>query len=426
MGEQQKDLDFVIFGATGFTGKLVVEEFYRAAQYYQNSFPNAPKFTWAIAGRSEKKLFKMANIISITTSSSSVRQPEMIIADVTRPETLDVMAKRAKVLIACVGPFRLYGEPVVKACLENHTDYVDITGETEFIEQIQIKYHELAKTSNVTIVPACGFDCLPADYGLLYTKQQMEGINALPSSVELFYHFTTGPSGTTLHYATYESAVLSIQHIDDLRKLRASVTRLRVPKIGPELKKIPNGRWEKRVNGYVTPFFFADPAVIRLSQQLDIEHKSDVQPVQFSAYLVIPKLKYLLELLICYKVASFLAHYSWGRWLLLKFPRVFSLGFFSQEGPTLEQIQQTKFEISFYARGYSKELIETIVTQVAGPEPGYVTTPISVVQCAFTLLLEKTKIPAGVLTCSVAFGKTELLKRLMKNGLDFKIPHVRT
>lgn len=90
------------------------------------------KLRWGIAGRSEQRLQEVSNIIGVA-SGNTVRQPEIIIADVEKPESLNKMAKRAKVVIACVGPFLFFGESVVKACVENGTNYVDIAGNNQFI-----------------------------------------------------------------------------------------------------------------------------------------------------------------------------------------------------------------------------------------------------------------------------------------------------
>ena len=123
------------------------------------------------------------------------------------------------------------------------------------------------------------------------------------------------------------------------------------------------------------------------------------------------------------------------------------LGFFSKDGPSIEQLQQCSFYHRFYAKGISKKKLTTedmnlinstdpnkpssllshlqpdfeLVTEVKGPEVGYVTTPITVVHCAYTLLKERSKIPKGVCTPSIAFGKTSLLQRLMDNGIEFKV-----
>lgn len=107
------------------------------------------------------------------------------------------------------------GEAVVKACIQEGAHYVDITGEPEFFEGMMLKYHEQAKKEQVAIVHVCGFDSIPADMGVLYTKQQLEkNHNALPSTIEMFFKLhIAGNAGFAGHYATYASVsfILSIR-----------------------------------------------------------------------------------------------------------------------------------------------------------------------------------------------------------------------
>ncbi|RIA97106.1 saccharopine dehydrogenase-like oxidoreductase [Glomus cerebriforme] len=434
-----KDLDIVVFGATGFTGRFVVEEICRTAN-------SLHKLKWAISGRSEQLLLEVANIISIS-SSNNVRQPEVIVADVSNPESLHTLAKRAKVFIDCVGPFRLYGEPVVRVCIENETDYIDISGEVEYIEQIQLTYNDPAKSNNVSIVPACGYDSIPADMGLLFTKQQLDAKSAIPSQIEMFSGFCTGSAGMCANYGTYASLVYSISNINSLRELRKHANRPIVPRVGSKLELLPSRTFDKRVNGYIIPSITTDHSILKLGQQLDIMFNTGVLPAQISSYLVFSRFRYLAMMMFSGSIFKFLAKYEWGRNLLLKYPKFFSFGFFTKDGPTLEQIKQCSFYHRFYAKGISKNRLTTedtnlinsteqikplsilphlqpdveIVTEVKGPDAGYATTPITVVQCAYTLLTEKSNIPKGVCTPSVAFGKTSLLQRLKDNGIEFNV-----
>ncbi|CAG8549898.1 8762_t:CDS:2 [Funneliformis mosseae] len=434
-----KDLDIVVFGASGFTGKFVVEEICRTAQAIH-------KFKWAISGRSEQRLLEVANIISIS-NNKNVRQPEIIVADVFNPESLQILAKRSKLIIDCVGPFRLYGEPVVIACIENEADYIDISGEVEYIEQIQLKYHESAKSRNITIVPACGYDSVPADMGLLFTKQQLDARSAIPSQIEIFSGLHSGSAGIRGNYGTYASIVYSVSSVHNLRELRRHANLPKVPRIGTNLKILPSGKFDKRINGYIIPSFTTDPSIMRLGQQLDIVFNTGIPPAQISSYLVFSRFKYIAMMILGGSVFKLLARYEWGKNLLLKYPRFFTFGLFSKDGPTLEQIQQCGFYHRFYAKGISTKRLNTeemdlisspeqrkgssilhnlqpdveIVTEIKGPEAGYVTTPITVVQCAYTLLKEKEKIPKGVCTPSIAFGKTSLFQRLNENGIEFNV-----
>ena len=96
-------------------------------------------------------------------------------ADVDNQESLQAMARQCSVVADCVGPFRFYGEPVVKACVAEGTHYVDVCGEPQYLETMQVKYNEEAKKNNSYIVGSCGFDSIPADCGVTYLQQKFEG-----------------------------------------------------------------------------------------------------------------------------------------------------------------------------------------------------------------------------------------------------------
>ncbi|KAG0088453.1 hypothetical protein BGZ92_006157 [Podila epicladia] len=426
----EKTFDLTIFGATGFTGKFILIEVLKTAD---RAFPNAP-LRVAIAGRSRERL--EALVASLPTGSKI--HPTILIADVKDEASMRAMCRASRTLIAAAGPFRFLGEAAVAACVEEKCHYVDITGEPEFFEGMAMKYHDRAKENQVSIVHVCGFDSIPADMGVLFTKQQMEKNHALPSSIEMFFKIHTGNSGFAGHYATYESAVHGFGSAGLLRQLRRTANRPQVPKIGYSLAVNPKPHWVHKVAAYTVPFFFADPSVIRLSQQMVLQDKdlSSVQspPVQFSAYICIPSFKALAITIFASTVFGLFAKYESGRKFLLKHPRLFTMGIFSHEGPTDQQLSETSFSETFFAEGYSKALRErhsnegdlrkvkpdiSIVTSVSGPEPGYVATPKMVVQACYTLLLEKDKVHNGVLTPSLAFAQTDLIKRLEEQGIVF-------
>ncbi|KAF9102133.1 hypothetical protein BGX27_011167 [Mortierella sp. AM989] len=431
----QKTFDVTIFGATGFTGKLILADVLKTAP---KAFPGQ-QLRIAIAGRSREKLEKLVASLPTTGNPSKI-EPTILIADVNDEESIKSMCRASKTLIAAAGPFRFLGEAVVVACIQEKCHYVDITGEPEFFENMVFKYYDQAKEAQVAIVHVCGFDSIPADMGVLYTKQELQKThNALPSSIEMFFKIhVAGTAGVAAHYATFESAVHGFAGASLLRQLRRTANRPQVPKVGPTLQVNPKPHWVQKVAAYTIPFFFADPSVIRLSQQLVLQDKDleSVQspPIQFSAYICIPNFKILAATIYASTVFGLLANYEFGRKLLLKHPRFFTLGMFSHEGPSNQQLAETSFSETFYAQGFSKELRDkhpnpeelrkvkpdvSIVTSVSGPEPGYVATPKMVVQACYTLLLQKNLIPNGVLTPAVAFGKTQLIERLQKQGIVF-------
>jgi len=98
-----------------------------------------------------------------------------IVADVSNSDSLQAMARQGKVVINCVGPYRFFGEKVVKACVTEGTHHVDVSGEPQYLENMQLKYHKEAEDKGVYVVGACGFDSIPADCGTTYLIQNFGG-----------------------------------------------------------------------------------------------------------------------------------------------------------------------------------------------------------------------------------------------------------
>ena len=146
----------IIWGATGFTGELV-------AEYFAESAPK--DITFAIAGRNASKLESVYNRLVVLNPKlkGSIGK---IVADSKDEKSLDAMVKQADVIITTVGPYAKYGLPLVDSCVRNGTDYVDLTGEPQFIKQSILNYHEKALQKGVSIVHSCGFDSIPSDLGV--------------------------------------------------------------------------------------------------------------------------------------------------------------------------------------------------------------------------------------------------------------------
>ncbi|KAJ3177493.1 hypothetical protein HDU85_005860 [Gaertneriomyces sp. JEL0708] len=181
--------DVVVWGATGFTGRLI-------AEYLAKNGPKDLKF--AIAGRSKTKLDDVRQDLKSTTG----KDLPMIIADSHDEESLDKMTKQAKVIITTVGPFLEHGEPLVASCVKNKTDYVDSTGEPPFIKNIIDKYHDQATKDETLIVPSCGFDSIPSDLGTLlaveYFAKKNKKTKAVRMSVDDFAGTASGGTVASL------------------------------------------------------------------------------------------------------------------------------------------------------------------------------------------------------------------------------------
>ena len=155
-----KQFDIVIYGATGYTGRLVAEHFLRE---YGDS-PDAP--TWAMAGRNPDKLAEVKREIGAPDSTPT------IVADAADATSLAQMCEQAKVIITTVGPYQLYGEPLLAACAKSGTHYADLCGEPAWMRQMIDKYHDDAKASGARISFSSGFDSIPFDLGVLMLQKE--------------------------------------------------------------------------------------------------------------------------------------------------------------------------------------------------------------------------------------------------------------
>ncbi|GEA12994.1 saccharopine dehydrogenase NADP-binding domain-containing protein [Alteromonas sp. KUL49] len=153
-----REFDVVIFGATGFTGKLV-------AEYFQAQYADNESIRWAIAGRNADKLESVKQALSISDSVAS------IVVDSDDDEALSNLTKRTSVVLTTVGPYQIYGEKLLAACVENATGYTDLCGEPAWMHQMIGKYEARAKETGANIVFSCGFDSIPFDLGVYYFQQ---------------------------------------------------------------------------------------------------------------------------------------------------------------------------------------------------------------------------------------------------------------
>ncbi|XP_031436950.1 saccharopine dehydrogenase b [Clupea harengus] len=412
----------VVFGASGFTGQFVVEEVARTI----DEGPNG-KLKWAVAGRSRRKLETVLNHVANTLDTPELKcAVEVLVADVGQPESLAIMCKQAVIVLNCVGPYRLYGEPVVKACIENGAHCIDICGEPQFLEGVQLVLDRKARESGVYIIGSCGFDSIPADMGILYTAKQFKGTL---TAVESFLTVSIGPEGGCGHDATWQSAIFGFADAARLRFLRKQFNHKPLPVLGAKIKKRGALFYCKEIGQYAVPFMGSDPSVVRRTQRyLYEEHQQS--PVQYCAYAGVGGVCSVLKLLFSGLFFWLLVKFSIGRGLLSSFPEFFSWGMFSKGGPTKKQMDGTSFQMTFYGEGYTEgqdpcqgKPSTRITTEIRGAEPGYVVTPIVMVQAAVTFLNEPHSLPerGGVFTPGTAFAKTSLIQRLGRHGLKFTV-----
>ena len=148
--------DVIIWGASGFTGRLVVD--------YIEQRQKQSNLTWAVAGRNESKIKQVL----------AGRDIPLLLADSHDKESLIELVKKTKVILTTVGPYARYGSELVEACAENGTHYCDLTGEVHWMRKMISQYNDAAKDSGARIVHTCGFDSIPSDIGVYFFTKRNE------------------------------------------------------------------------------------------------------------------------------------------------------------------------------------------------------------------------------------------------------------
>ena len=185
----ERDYEVVVFGATGFTGRLVAE--YLLAEYGRGE---EGELRWAMAGRSQSKLEQIRDELGATGVP-------LLVCDSADPEALTKLVKSTKVICTTVGPYALYGSDLVEACATCGTHYCDLTGEVQWMQKMIAEHQSLAKASGARIVHTCGFDSIPSDLGVLFLQNAMRQTHGVPAT-HIKYRaagFSGGFSGGTVY-----------------------------------------------------------------------------------------------------------------------------------------------------------------------------------------------------------------------------------
>jgi short subunit dehydrogenase-like uncharacterized protein len=155
MSKPAREFDIIVYGATGYTGRLV-------AEYLKDK----SGLKWAMAGRSLTKLQEIRELVGAAADTA------LVVANADDPASLDAMCKRTKVVLTTVGPYQLYGNELVAACVANGTDYTDLCGEPGWMREMIDMHDAAAKESGARIVFSAGFDSIPFDLGVQYLQEQ--------------------------------------------------------------------------------------------------------------------------------------------------------------------------------------------------------------------------------------------------------------
>lgn len=384
---QMREFDVIIYGASGVTAQRVIKEI------------NNYDLKVGLAGRSSSKI---------------VYNPKNYPVIQCSIDNIDDLTRKCNIFLNCAGPYIKCGEPVVKSCIEQECHYIDITGETQFIKNIQDKYHKIAEEKGIFILNCAGFDSIPSDISFDLMKQKILNETQGPhSSIEIWNYLKS--SQIKINYATWESLIIGLSTYFEKPKTE----RKRKDRTLPAKFFYSDER-----KGHCAIFMGTDHSVVTRSQKAYADKLNEPE-ARFFIYVEIGSFMNKLLFMFFFAMIMIFVKFSLGKMLLLKFPGFFTRGIV-QKGISEDEIKDLHFEMNIY--GYFKgENNEKNVKKmkVTGPDPGYVTTPICMVTSALVLkdLLEKKaemEFKGGVVTTSMVFRNTDLVDRLKSRGLKIE------
>ena len=390
-----KDIDIVIYGATGFTGQLCVK-------YFQSLDLD---IKWAIAGRNLDKLKNIASNISPNI--------EILVADSDDEKGLRDICSRSKVVLSTAGPFHRYGSKLVAACIENDTHYVDITGENFWVKELIEKHHEEASRRGIRIIPSCGFDSIPSDIGTFFA---VRSLNKPVKRVDSFHSWKGEASGGTIE------TMFSMGDLDLGKEIRDPFLLNPEGSYTSEQKKLSSDIFNiskrRDLNAWSGPFIMAgaNTRVVRRSEALLTERQESYgnnfvyQEHAFHKSIY----KALISTLGLGLLGLILI--SPVRRLIRSFLRK------PGEGPSLEVQENGWFDCKYLVE--SEDGQKSLYRMFGKGDPGYKVTSKFVAECALSLLEDPETLPGGseyggVLTSASGLGDV-LIERLKNADIHFE------
>ncbi|WP_329102989.1 saccharopine dehydrogenase NADP-binding domain-containing protein [Micromonospora sp. NBC_01699] len=381
--------DIVLFGATGFTGGLT-------ARYLARHAPATLR--WALAGRDPHRLAEVRD--ALAAIDPAWRELPLLPADTADPESLRRLAASTRTLISTVGPYVRHGEPVVAACAGAGTDYLDITGEPEFVDLTYVRHHERASRTGARLVHACGFDCLPADLGVRFTVGRLP--EDVPITVDGYLRGRGRPSA-----GTYRTMLLVLAR---RRQAAAAARARRRAQPAPASRRVRAGAGRPgrstELGRWVLPLPSLDPAVVRESATALDRYGPDFR---FRHHLAL-RLPLLVGAVVGTAGLAVLVRVGPVReWLLRRAG--------TGRGPSEQQRARGWFVFRFVGVGGGRR----VVTEVAGGDPGYDETAKMLAEAALCLTLDDDlPATAGQVTPAAAMGDA-LTARLVRAGITFRV-----
>ena len=394
----KREYDIIIWGASGFTGRLVAEYLYK--NY------NSKDLKWAIAGRDNQKL------ISIRKTFLNDEVP-IVLADSFDETSLNKMTQRANVICSTVGPYAKYGSLLVKSCIKNKTHYCDLAGEAQWIRKMIDLYHEEAIRNQVKIVNSCGYDSIPSDMGVYFINKNLSKKNL---TIKMRVTGTKGGySGGT--YASMQNIIKEASSDRDVRKSLTNPYGLNPvgEQSGHDKRDLSSVVYDKKIKSWIAPFLMAgiNTKIVRRSNALsnynygkDFKYDEAVMTGKGIKGQLAGIMLSIPLILLAAKPGSILN-------------KIFS--FFVPkpgQGPDKKERESGYFSSKFFV--FDEHSNSSIFKVTGDRDPGYGSTSKMLAESAVCLAKDNLDNTFGIITPSYAMGNN-ILERLISNaGLSFK------
>ena len=388
----QPKFDVVVYGASGFTGRLVAE--YLAAHYGPGN-----NLTWAMAGRSRDKLAAVRDEIR------APKDTPLIEADASDPASLKALVAQTKAVLTTVGPYQLYGSELVAACAASGTDYLDLCGEPAWMRQMIDAHHAKAQSTGARILFSCGFDSIPFELGVFFLqgaakKQFGATVHRVKGRVRKMKGTFSGGTAASLK-ATYAAAANDLSIVPLLKNPFALTPGFEGPKQPPGNKPLH----DDELCMWVAPFVMATintRNVHRSNLLMNFPYGQDF--VYDEMMLAGPGEKG--EATAKAIVAANAAMGGPG-------------GPKPGEGPSKEERETGLYDILFVGVSLDGRQIRASVK--GDRDPGYGSTSKMIAECAVCLVRDAADVAGGIWTPGAALGD-RLIKRLIDHaGLQFAV-----
>ena len=385
---ETKKYDFIVYGATGFTGKLVVE--YLVERYLVN-----PEIKWALAGRNLEKLK------SVAKSKNVPDEICLFTADSNDKTSVENLVSKTRCILTVVGPYQLYGNNIIESCAKSGTDYVDLCGEPGWMHEKINELSDISKESGSRIVFSCGFDSIPFDLGVLFLQNEIiKRFNKPAPNVRGRVRAMNGEfSGGTA--ASLGATMSALKEKPELFAVLANPFALSNGFIGPDQPADNKPIYDEKLDSWVAPFFMAPINTKNI-------HRSNVL------------MDHIYGENFCYNEMWIQGTGDEGKAAadFISKSNPLSNAPKPGEGPSRESRENGNYDLLFCGDIDDKSIHVSVTGDM---DPGYGSTSKMIAESAVCLVKKCEDLEGGIYTPASSMG-TKLIKRLEDNaGLIFKL-----